>query len=99
MKNFLSIFKRKKKIAYLGEIAKVRVSEGDTVVLTVPGKADSDQMKAIADVWESRFGDSVQLLVISDGMKIAVLSPEVKAKKFEKDQEEEAIASLVEQLS
>lgn len=91
-------FGRKKKVAYVGEIAKVKVSGNDMVVLTVPRSVDASELSRISSEWEKKFGDNATLLVLFDGMKIGVLSPEDKAEQFKKEQEDSAIAALVETI-
>lgn len=91
-------FKRKPKLAYVGEIAKVKISDGDLVVITIPGTPDADQLKSISTAWEAKFGDAVPLVVLSEGMKIGVLSPEKKIEQYEKEQAEQALSDFAEQL-
>lgn len=90
---------RKKRLSYVGEICKVKVSDGDIMVIIPKGPISSAHVSVIADVWERNIGDRATLLFLDEGTKIAVLSPDSKKNEIESKKSDEDLRAIASQIN
>jgi hypothetical protein len=85
---------RKHKLSYVGEICKVKVCDGDVMVIIPKRPMSEAHVSVIADVWERNIGDRATLLFLDDGAKIAVLSPDSSRIKAQTDEDEKTLRDI-----
>lgn len=91
--------RKKPALTFLGDLAKVIVAPGDVFVVMPKRQISQQTADALQEVWESRFGPECPLVVLEEGMKIGVLSPE-KASAVQKTISElEEAAAAVDQFA
>lgn len=85
-------------LAYVGEIAKVQVSDGDVMVIIPERPLADEHVAVLASVWEKNIGDKATLLFMDAGTKLAVISPDTKAKQLQAALDKAALDELAYQI-
>jgi hypothetical protein len=65
---------------FLGDLTKINVSDGDVCVLMMPDRAGDELAARLRVEWQAIFGQQVTLLVLDNGGRIGVLSPQQAAR-------------------
>lgn len=91
--------KKKPALAFLGDLVKVVVSPGDVFVVMPKRQISQQTADALQEVWEERFGADCPLVVLEEGMKIGVLSPEKASAAQKTISELEEAAAAVDQFA
>lgn len=66
-------------IRYLGDVQRLVLNPGDTVVLTIDSIISEDTALRLKTQLQNILGDGYHYLVLSDGMKIGVLGQDIGA--------------------
>jgi hypothetical protein len=91
--------KKKPALNFLGDLVKVTVAPGDVFVVMPKRQISQATADALQQVWEERFGHECPLVVLEEGMRIGVLSPEKAAAAQKTISEIEEAAEAVDQFA
>lgn len=90
---------KKPALTFLGDIAKVTVAPGDVFVVMPKRQISEATAQALGQVWEDNFGSECPLVILEEGMRIGVLSPDKAAAAQKTISEIEEVAAAVEEFA
>lgn len=91
--------KKKAALNFLGDLTKITVSPGDVFVVMPKRQISEATAQALSQVWEENFGSDCPLVVLEEGMRIGVLSPDKAAAAQKQIQEIEAATQAVDEFA
>lgn len=91
--------KKKAALNFLGDLTKITVAPGDVFVVMPKRQISEATAQALSQVWEENFGPECPLVVLEEGMRIGVLSPDKAAEAQKQIQEIEAATQAVEEFA
>jgi hypothetical protein len=90
--------KKKPALAFMGDLVKLVVAPGDVFVVMPKRQISQQTAEALQAAWEEHFGTDSPLIVLEEGMKIGVLSPQKAAEAQKTISEIEEAAAAVDQF-
>lgn len=91
--------KKKAALNFLGDLTKITVAPGDVFVVMPKRQISEATAQALSQAWEENFGPECPLVVLEEGMRIGVLSPEKAAAAQKQIQEIEAATQAVDEFA
>lgn len=91
--------KKKEPLTFLGDLTKVVVSPGDVFVVMPKRQISQETAQALSQVWEENFGAECPLVVLEEGMRIGILSPDKAAATQKQIEELEAVNKAVDEFA
>lgn len=91
--------KKKPALTFLGDLTKIKVSPGDVFVVMPKRQISEATAQALSQAWEENFGPECPLVVLEEGMRIGVLSPDKAAEAQKTISEIEEAAAAVDQFA
>lgn len=92
-------YKKKPALTFLGDLAKITVAPGDVFVVMPKRQISEETAEALSRVWEANFGPECPLVVLEEGMRIGVLSPDKAAAAQKTISEIEEAAAAVDEFA
>lgn len=91
--------KRKSALSFLGDLTKIKVAPGDVFVVMPKRQISEATAQALSQIWEENFGPECPLVVLEEGMKIGILSPDKAAEAQKQISEIEAVTDAVDEFA
>lgn len=91
--------KKKEALSFLGDLTKITVSPGDVFVIMPKRQISEATAQALSQVWEENFGAECPLVVLEEGMRIGILSPDRAASAKKQIEELEAVSKAVDEFA
>lgn len=91
--------KAKPALSFLGDLTKIKVAPGDVFVVMPKRQISESTAHALSQIWEENFGPECPLVVLEEGMKIGILSPEKAAEAQKQISEIEAVTDAVDEFA
>ena len=91
--------KKKPGLSFMGDLMKLNVSPGDVFVVMPKRPISEATAEALRIVWEEHFGDDSPLVVLEEGMRIGVLSPDRAAAAQKQIEEIESASEAIDQFA
>lgn len=91
--------KKKPALTFVGDLTKITVAPGDVFVVMPKRQISEATAEALSRVWEENFGEECPLIVLEEGMRIGVLSPDKAAAVQKTISEIEEAAEAVDQFA
>lgn len=91
--------KKKQGLSFLGDLAKVTVAPGDVFVVMPKRQISEATAQALSQLWEENFGSECPLIVLEEGMRIGILSPDKAAAAQKQIVEIEAAIEAVDEFA
>lgn len=91
--------KKAQPLKFLGDLARVDVRPGDVFVVMPKRQISEATANALSQVWEENFGPECPLVVLEEGMRIGVLSPDRAAAAQKQIDEIEAVNKAVDEFA
>lgn len=91
--------KKVQPLTFLGDLAKIDVKPGDVFVVMPKRQISEATANALSQVWEENFGPECPLVVLEEGMRIGVLSPDRAAAAQKQIDEIEAVNQAVDEFA
>lgn len=91
--------RKKESLTFLGDLAKVTVSPGDVFVVMPKRQISQETADALSRVWEENFGAECPLVVLEEGMRIGILSPDKAAAVQKQIEEVESVSKAVDEFA
>jgi hypothetical protein len=91
--------KKAQPLTFLGDLAKINVKPGDVFVIMPKRQISEATANALSQVWEENFGPECPLVVLEEGMRIGVLSPDRAAAAQKQIDEIEAVNKAVDEFA
>ena len=86
-------------LSFMGDLVKLNVTPGDVFVVMPKRPISEATAEALRAVWEEHFGDDCPLVVLEEGMRIGVLSPDRAAAAHKKLEEIESASEAIDQFA
>lgn len=91
--------KKKPALSFLGDLTKIKVAPGDVFVVMPKRQISQETAQALSQVWEENFGAECPLVVLEEGMRIGILSPDKAAAAQQQIEEMEAATKAVDEFA
>lgn len=91
--------KKKVPLGFTGDLVKLTVAPGDVFVVMPKRPISEATAEALRIVWEEHFGDDCPLVVLEEGMRIGVLSPDRAAAAQKQIEEIESASEAIDQFA